>query len=103
MTLTGVVKRFGPIRPRAESSLLAPDSLMVIACRVATPRTPCWLSAMILSATRRVAGSSMAFRPKVLHTLSSASDISRIVSGSNASPERKGRIGTVSPTRWGPC
>jgi hypothetical protein len=97
------LKIFGPIGPERKVVYSLLNSLMVIACRVATPRTPCWLSATIFSATRRVAGSSIAFRPKVLQTLSSASDISWIVSGSNASPERKGRIGTVSPTRWGPC
>jgi len=59
------------------------NSLTLIACRVATPRTLCWLSAMIFSATRRVAGSSTTFNPSELQTLSSASDISRIVSGSN--------------------
>ena len=59
------------------------------------PTHPTWLSAMIFSATRRVAGSSITFSPSELQTLSRASDISLIVSGSNASPERNGRIGTV--------
>ena len=97
------LKIFGPIGPKRKVVYSLLNSLMVIACRVATPRTPCWLSAMIFSATRRVAGASMTFRPKVLHTLSSASDISCIVSCSNASPDRKGRIGTVTPARWGRC
>jgi hypothetical protein len=42
----------------------------------------------------------MTFRPKVLHTLSNASDISWIVSDSNASPERKGLL-ALSARRGG--
>ena len=59
------------------------------------PTDPLLAERYDLSATRRVAGSSMTFSPSELQTFSRASDISRIVSGSNASPERNGRIGTV--------
>ena len=88
-------------KERATYSVL--NSLTIIACSVATPRTACWLSSMIFSTARRVAASSMSFNPKVSQTLSSASDISRIVSGSNTWPNRNGRIGTVSPTRSSAC
>jgi hypothetical protein len=71
------LKIFGPIGPERKVVYSLLNSLMVIACRVATPRTPCWLSAMIFSATRRVAGSSTTFRPKVLQTLSSGSSPAR--------------------------
>src|SRR5215469_17723544 len=48
---------------------------------------------MIFKATTRVAGSSVNFIPNFPHTVSSASDICRTTSGSNAWPERNPRIG----------
>ena len=49
---------------------------------------------MIFDGTTRVAGSSVNLSPNVSHALSSASDICRINSGSNAWPAKNGVIGT---------
>jgi hypothetical protein len=68
------------------------SSFNVIPLNAAGSRTPRWASSMIFSATKRVAGSSTNLRPKAPQTLSSASDILAIISGSNGSPARKGRI-----------
>src|SRR5215467_10078743 len=51
---------------------------------------------MILEATSLVFGSSANLSANVLHTFSSASDISRIVSGSNDWLARNGRIGIIA-------
>ena len=52
---------------------------------------------MIFRATRRVAASSTIFRLNVSHTLWSAADILSMVSGSNACPDRNGRIDITHP------
>ncbi len=71
------------------------NSFRVIAVKVGASRTPRWASSMIFDATSRVAGSSTNASANFAHTFSSASDICRINSGSNAWPARTGRIGTV--------
>jgi hypothetical protein len=55
---------------------------------------------MIFEATSRVEGLSPELSPNFPHTVSSASDISRIASGSKALPARNGRIGTISHSRF---
>ena len=54
--------------------------------QVSAPRTPLCAISMIFCATTLVAGSSIIFKLSALQTLSSAPDISVIVSGSNAFP-----------------
>src|SRR5215470_11650730 len=54
---------------------------------------------MILDATNRVFESSANLSANVSHTFSSASDISRMLSGSKACPARYGRIGMIAPHR----
>jgi hypothetical protein len=61
-------------------------------------RTPRWASSMIFSANILVAASSIIFKLNASQTFRSASDISRIVSGSKGWPARNGRIGIVSPS-----
>jgi hypothetical protein len=58
--------------------------LSVIVLSVAASRTPRCASWMIFGATSRVALSSVNFSANFAQTVSSASDISRIRSGSNA-------------------
>ena len=65
--------------------------------QVGASRTPRCASSMILEATSRVFGSSANLSANVSHTFSSASDISRIISGSNDWLARNGRIGIIAP------
>src|SRR5262249_53056960 len=51
---------------------------------------------MILEATSRVFASSANLSANISHTFSSASDISRMLSGSKACPARYGRIGMIA-------
>jgi hypothetical protein len=60
------------------------NSFSVIALRVGASCTPRCASSMIFDARSRVAGSSVDLSSNVSQTLSSASDICRISSGSNA-------------------
>jgi len=69
------------------------NSFSVLALRVGASRTPRCASSIILDATSRVFGSSVNLNFSVSQTLSSASDICRIASGSNACPARYGVIG----------
>ena len=73
------------------------NSLRVMDRSRAASRTPLCANSMILDATKRVAGSSLSLRPNSAHTLSNATDMLRIASGSKAAPLRNGRIGIAVP------
>jgi hypothetical protein len=75
------------------------NSLRVMDRSRAASRTPLCANSMILDATKRVAGSSLSLRPNSAHTLSNATDMLRIASGSKAAPLRNGRIGIAIPRR----
>jgi hypothetical protein len=82
---------------RSQSRYSYLNSFNVIARSAAASRTPRCVSSMIFRATRRVAGSSTTFRLEVSHTLFRTSDMLSMVSGSNAWPDRNGRIGMTHP------
>jgi hypothetical protein len=82
---------------RSQSRYSYLNSFNVIARTAAASRTPRCVSSMIFRATRRVAGSSTTFRLEVSHTLFRTSYMLSTVSGSNAWPDRNGRIGMTHP------